>query len=192
MQLALPAAYQIEGYAIVSADGMIADASGEMPPSIHNKADHDFFHGSLDRASAVIHGRHSKERDAGAKHRKRLMMTRAVGGITPDPKNPLALFWNPDTAAFADALAELGVSSGMIAIIGGTDVFGAFLPHYRTFHLTRAARAQLPKGRPVFPGIPPATPEQRLTQSGLALTQSVTLDAGAEVSLATWQRTANR
>ena len=34
---------RIEGYVIVSADGMLADAKGEMPDSISNEADQRFF-----------------------------------------------------------------------------------------------------------------------------------------------------
>ena len=53
------AAFRIEGYVIVSADGMIADANGVMPDAIRNDADQSFFQGALDRADAIVHGRHS-------------------------------------------------------------------------------------------------------------------------------------
>ena len=32
---------RIEGYAIISADGMIADAGGKMPDTIRNQAGHE-------------------------------------------------------------------------------------------------------------------------------------------------------
>lgn len=192
MQIALPAAFRIVGYVIVSSDGMLADAKGDMPPSIHNKADQDFFHGGLDQAAAIVHGRNSKERDAKAKDRKRLMMTRAVSATAPDPKNPKARLWNPTGASLADALRELGVTSGTIAVIGGTEVFGMFLPHYDMFHLTTAANARLPGGRPVFPGIPPATPEELLSQNGMSAGERQMLDQAAAVSLVTWIRKPNR
>ena len=35
--------YQIEGYAIVSEDGMLADATGVMPGSLKFEADYAFF-----------------------------------------------------------------------------------------------------------------------------------------------------
>ncbi len=52
---------RIEGYAIVSADGMLANTAGIMPPELKIDADQRFFHGSLERADAVVHGRHSHE-----------------------------------------------------------------------------------------------------------------------------------
>jgi hypothetical protein len=53
---------RIEGYAIVSADGIIADANGEMPNSLRYDADQRFRQSGLDRAAVVIHGRHSPRR----------------------------------------------------------------------------------------------------------------------------------
>ena len=50
----------IEGYAIVSADSMIADASGAMD-ALKFDADQQFFWASLDAAAAVAYGRHSAE-----------------------------------------------------------------------------------------------------------------------------------
>ena len=41
---------RIEGYAIVSADGMLADARGVMPPQLINEADQRFFQRGLDQA----------------------------------------------------------------------------------------------------------------------------------------------
>src|SRR6266568_2484476 len=68
--------FRIEGYAIVSADGMIANVEGVMPDALKIEADQRFFHCSLDRAGAVAHGRHSQETDAGAPQRRRLILTR--------------------------------------------------------------------------------------------------------------------
>ena len=50
----------IEGYAMVSADSMIADASGTMD-ALKFDADQKFFLASLDAAAAVAHGHHSAE-----------------------------------------------------------------------------------------------------------------------------------
>ena len=52
---------RIEGYVIVSTDGMIADGKAQMPDAIRNDADQSFFQAALDRAAAVLHGRHSHE-----------------------------------------------------------------------------------------------------------------------------------
>ena len=51
----------MEGYAIVSADGMIADGNGVIPATIRNDADQRFFQSELDRAAVLVHGRRSHE-----------------------------------------------------------------------------------------------------------------------------------
>ncbi len=48
---------RIEGYVILSADGMLADASGIMPPQLKFDADQKFFEAALDRADLIVHGR---------------------------------------------------------------------------------------------------------------------------------------
>jgi hypothetical protein len=52
--------YLIDGYAIVSADCMIADERGTMD-ALKFEIDQRFFLASLDAAAAVVHGRHSAE-----------------------------------------------------------------------------------------------------------------------------------
>ena len=51
--------HRIEGYVIVSADGMIADALGVMPASIRNDADQAFFQAGLDAAAGRLRNRSS-------------------------------------------------------------------------------------------------------------------------------------
>jgi dihydrofolate reductase len=182
--------HRIEGYAIVSADGMIADRDGTMPSSIRNNADQSFLQRELDRAAAIVHGRRSHEGGPRAGHRKRLIVTYARAGATaPDPAYPNALLWNPSGATLQAALAELGVGAGAVAIIGGTDVFALFLPDYDAFHLTCATRARIPGGRPLFPQMGPlASAEDVLTKYGLRAGPHRDLDAAAGVSLTTWER----
>ena len=52
----MPGPSKIEAYAIVSADGMLADANRRIPPALVVEADQKFFHGGLDQAAAVAHG----------------------------------------------------------------------------------------------------------------------------------------
>src|SRR5579863_10516014 len=106
--------HRIEGYAIVSADGMIADANGEMPDAIRNQADQRFLQDGLDRAAAVVHGRRSHEGGPRAGRRKRLIATRRIAALASDPAHPNALLWNPAGAALAEALKALGVGDGSI------------------------------------------------------------------------------
>lgn len=181
--------YRIEGYAIVSADGMIADADGTMPDAIRNEADQRFLQAELDRAAAIVHGRHSHEGGPRAARRKRLIVSRRIATLAPDPSNPNALMWNPAGATIEQALAALGVGAGTVAIIGGTEVFGLFLPFYDVFHLTRAAHAKIPGGRPLFPTVGPhAPPDEVLARHGLRPDPRRDIDAAAGVTLTTWKR----
>lgn len=180
---------RIEGYVIVSADGMIADAKGVMPASLRNDADQSFFQNALDGAAVVLHGRHSYEGGPHAPRRKRLVLTRQIATLEPDPAHPNARLWNPLGATLDQALAAIGVSEGIVAIIGGREVFSQFLPLYDSFHLSRAANARIPGGLAVFTEVgPTATPEDVLARHGLKPGPRRDLDAGAAVSVVTWER----
>jgi hypothetical protein len=61
----MPRTRRIEGYAIVSEDGMLANAAGIMPDSLKFAADRRFFESGLDGVDVVVHGRHSHERQPG-------------------------------------------------------------------------------------------------------------------------------
>ena len=177
---------RIEGYAIISVDGMLADSSGVMPDSLKIDADQYFFHGSLDKADAVVHGRHSHEGGPNAPKRARLIVTRRIAGVGPHPDNPKAVLWNPAGASFAEAWTMLGID-GVLAVIGGTEVFGLFLDiGYDAFHLTRADHVRLPGGRPVFPQVPAITPENLLISRGYKEGASRLLDVEKAVRLVTW------
>lgn len=184
-----PALFRIEGYAIVTTDGMIADANGVMPASLRNDADQHFLQTSLDGAAVVIHGRHSHEGGPHAAGRKRLIVTRRLESLAADPGNPNTLLWNPRGVPLEAALARLGVENGIVAIIGGTEVFSLFLPRYDAFHLTRAENARLPGGVPVFSEVGDGrTPEEVLARHGLTPGPRRPLDAAAGVFVVTWQR----
>jgi dihydrofolate reductase len=180
---------RIEGYVIVSADGMIADAKGVMPDSIRNDADQSFFQNALDRAAVVVHGRHSHEGGPHAARRKRLVLTRQTATLEPDPARPNALLWNPLGATLDQALEAIGATEGSVAVIGGPDVFSLFLPLYDSFHLSRAANPKIPGGLAVFTEVgPSATPEDVLARHGLKPGPRRDLDASAGISVVTWQR----
>ena len=76
---------RIEGYAIVSEDGMLADAQGRIPEALQVKADQEFFRSGLDRAAAVVHGRNSHEGPIEDTRRYRLIATRTIAAIERDP-----------------------------------------------------------------------------------------------------------
>lgn len=175
------------GYAIVSEDGMLADASGAIPPSLIVQADQDFFMRGLDAAAALVHGRNSAEQPTSSQ-RRRLIATRGVATSEPVAGQAHALYWNPQGIPVETALAQLGVAEGDVAVIGGTGIFGLFLPLYAKFQLTRVPNVRLPGGRPVFPGVPSQTPEALLSAAGLRPVSTEMLDAGRNVSVVTWQR----
>lgn len=181
--------YHIEGFAIVSQDGMLANAAGVMPPELIVEADQRFFEDGLERMDAVVHGRHSQEQHRRSATRLRLIATRKIPTLQQDPLNPSALLWNPAGASFEQGLNALGVSRGKIGIIGGTDVFGLFLPHYTVFNLSRANDVRLPGGRPVFPQVPTLSPEDVLGRHSMKSGPVQVLDHHRNAALAVWTRT---
>jgi hypothetical protein len=60
-------ALRIEGYVIVSADGMLANADHVMPEGLKFEGDKQFFTAALDRADLIVHGRNSFE-DSRTRH----------------------------------------------------------------------------------------------------------------------------
>jgi dihydrofolate reductase len=186
----MPRPCRIEGYAIVSEDGMLANDDGIMPDSLKFAADRQFFERALDGVDAVVHGRRSHEQQPRSYLRRRLILTRQIPGIAADPSNEKALLWNPAGASFEAALAVLGTPGGRVGVIGGTDVFGMFLDRYDFFHLSRAADVRLPGGRPVFPGVPTWTPEEVLLSNGLVRGHRQVLDPAVGLVMVSWQRAA--
>ena len=178
---------RIEGYAIISREGMIAKSDGSFPEELKIPADQQFYQDSLERASAVANGRHSAEGGPKEKARKRILVTRRVQRIVHDPANPNAILWNPATASFDEAWQKLNVEDGTLAVVGGTDVFALFLTiGYDTFHLTRTP-VSVPRGRPVFPGVGNGVPpEEPLRQHGLFLKATRMLDSAAGAVLEEW------
>ena len=184
----MPQPRRIEGYAIVSEDGMLANAAGVMPESLKFEADKRFFERGLDGVDVVVHGRHSHEHQRHSRSRRRLILTRKTPAIAADPSNDKALHWNPAGATLEQALAALGAPDAIVGVIGGTDVFGMFLDLYDVFHLSRAPGVRLPGGRPVFPETPARTPEAVLASHGLVPGERQVLDQAKGVTLVSWGR----
>jgi hypothetical protein len=183
---------RIEGYAIVSADGMIADAGGAMPASIRNDADQKFLQAELDLrrgggAWTVIR----YEGGPRAARRKRLIVTRRIAchragsvaaqyapcGIRPGRRS---------NRRIADARRR---GAGTIAIIGGTEVFGLFLPRYRRFPpYTRRPRQDSWRTAGLSANLgPQVTPEESprpLTVCRPGPRRDI--DAAAGITLTTW------
>jgi hypothetical protein len=172
------------GHAIVSADGMISDDGGAMPPALHNAADWGRFQAALDAAALVVLGRigHERHRNPG---RRRLVLTGGLAGIGADPGDPQALLYNPAMLPLGAALAGLGIDQGTVAVTGGRRVFDAFLPLYDDFELAEVHGLVLPGGHPCFAAGHPRTV---LAMAGLRPARFELIDANAGVSLTHWVR----
>jgi dihydrofolate reductase len=181
-------ALRIEGYVIVSADGMLANADHVMPDQLRFEGDKNFFTLALDRADLIVHGRHSGEDQPNSSKRKRVILTRNVASLAPGPSNPKASLWNPSGASFEAACDFAGVRSGTVAVIGGPTVFELFMDRYDTFWLSLAPKVRLPGGQPCFAGVPQRSPQQVLAAHGLKPGEAVVLDRKEEVSVTPWRR----
>jgi dihydrofolate reductase len=179
---------RIDGYVIVSADGMLANADRVMPSELKFDGDKKFFTAALDRADLIVHGRHSNENQPNSQLRRRIVVTRSIGAIAPDPSNSNATLWNPAGAGFQAACDFAGMRSGTVAIIGGPDVFGMFMDRYDTFWLSQAPRVRLPGGEPCFPGVPALSPQGVLAAHGLRAGDAQLLDPANGVTVTPWRR----
>jgi dihydrofolate reductase len=185
----MPAPYRILGYAIVSSDGMIADSTGVMPNELIFEADKKWYESELDLADAVVQGRHSYEYQANSPGRRRLVLTRKIAALAPDPEFPKGFLWNPAGASFDEACRTLGLATGAVAVLGGAFVYDLFFGiGYDAFHLSRATAVNLPGGVPVFPEVKLGrSPEEVLTQFGYAPGPTTFLDEKNGVTLVSWR-----
>ena len=115
--------------------------------------------------------------------RRRLIATRKIESVDMIADQPQALLWNPDGLPFEDAARMLGVRR-----VGGTEIFGLFLPRYDIFHLSHVAGVRLPFGRAVFPEVPQHSPQAVLSLSGLCQAAERMLDVSRGVTFSTLLR----
>lgn len=172
---------RIEGHAIVSADGMIADAAGVFPLALRNDTDWRQYQAALDAAALTILGRVGHERFPNP-GRRRLVATRRVAGLAPDPRDPLAALWNPAGMPLEEALAQLGFEDRGIAVAG---VFDLLLPHITHFQLSESHGLTLPGGTPCFAR---GHPRVILAANGLVPGTMTKLDEAAGVTTTLWSR----
>jgi len=183
-------AFRFEGYVIVSADGMLANAAHVMPDELKFEGDKKFFTAALDRADLIVHGRHSREDQPNSPKRRRIVATRGVAAVAADAANSNATLWNPTGAAFESAAEFAGVRSGIVAIIGGPEIFAMFMDRYDTFWLSQAPNVRLPGGEGCFPGVPARTPQHILGSHGLTAGEPQILEPADGVSVTPWRRAA--
>jgi hypothetical protein len=179
-------AFRIQGLAIASIEGCLADHTGLMPNSLKLEADQKMFEEACEKADVLIHGRMSYEGQANSPRRRRLIMTRRAVGIAPVEGNSHARLWNPAGATLEEACAAVGCVAGTLDILGGPDVYSHFLPlGYDLFVLNRAVKVSLPGGVPVLAEMRQGrSAEEVLAAAGLRLAERRMLDD--EVEFAAW------
>lgn len=178
----------VEGYVIVSANGMLADKHHVMPDALKFPQDQAFFEAALDRSDLVVHGRHSHEQQALSDQRTRLVLSGRIEALASDTEFPNATLWNPRGASFEDACERAGVTSGKVAIIGGPAVYDLFLDRYDAFWLSQAHDVTIDNGLGVFPQVPELAPQQVLARHGLAARETRMLNTEQNVDLTVWRR----
>jgi hypothetical protein len=154
--------FPVIGHAIVSADGMIADAEGLMPRQLRNDADWALFQAALDAASVVVVG---------------------VREFITDGRDHLATLFNPESMAVADVLDAAGLPDGVIAVTGGRRVFDHFLRQYDEFMLAEVNGFVLTGGIPCFSDGHPRTV---LAATGMMPVEHKVIDAENGVTLTRW------
>lgn len=177
--LQLPGSLSFEGHAIVSADGMIANGDGSRPAQLDSDADWRLFQAALDSSVLVVLGRIAHERHLNP-GRRRLVLTKSVAAVAPDPADRMATFWNPAGMSLAIALTELGIAAGTVAVTGVFDSFASELDH---FTLVEVGGFVLPGGMPCFDS---GHPRVVLARNGLLPGESREIDRG--VTLTSWAR----
>jgi hypothetical protein len=172
-------ALRFEGHALVSVDGMIADAGNRMPPALRNEVDWDRVQAALETAAIVVSGRVGHETHPNPE-RRRLVLTRSVARLAPGTGN--ATMWNPAGIGLGEALTELGIATGTVVVAG---VFDVFVANYDSFVLSEMSRYSLPGGTPCFSR---GHPRVVLAEAGLHPMAFGILDPEADVTTTIWER----
>jgi hypothetical protein len=177
---------EIHGYAIVSDNDRIADASGRTPDMLRNEADWAYFQAELDRSAALVLGRLGHEANPNPKGRLRMVLSSSSTGLE---RHPDGWWWNPDAIPWNEAIRAVLPEGGRVAVPGGRRVFDLFLEiGYDAFHLTRAKGAFIPGGVAVFSGCDTGrSAEAILAGKGLKPDARQVLDPHGPVSLAVWR-----
>jgi len=177
---------RIDGYVIVSADGMLANAAHVMPDELRFEGDKQFFTAALDRADLIVHGRHSYEDQPNSPRRTRIIVTRSIAAVTPDPSNPRPRCGIPREPR-SKRLRSCRCPFRTAAVIGGGCVRNVHGPLRHVLALAGAAGAAA-GGEPCFPGVPERSPQAILAAHGLKAGEAQILDAAGGVSVTPWRR----
>lgn len=177
---------EIHGYAIVSDNDCIADASGRTPDMLRNDADWAYFQAELNRSAVTVLGRLGHEANPNPKSRLRMIVSSSSSGLE---QRGDGWWWNPERLPWTQAIQTVLPKGGRVAVPGGRRVFDLFLDTgYDAFHLTRAEGIFIPNGVPVFSGRSDDTrAEAILSERGLSPDSRQILDPTGPVSLTIWR-----
>jgi hypothetical protein len=177
---------EIHGYAIVSDNDCIADASGRTPEALRNEADWAYFQAGLNKAAVTVLGRLGHESNSNPKGRLRMVLSSSSSGLE---RRSDGWWWDPAKVPWDEAIRTVLPEGGRIAVPGGRQVFDLFLGiGYDAFHLTRAEGTHVADGVPVFSGCDRArNAEAILSEHGLALGEHQVLDPAGRITLAIWR-----
>lgn len=176
---------EIHGYAIVSDNDCIADASGQTPDVLRNDADWAYFQAELNKSDVTVLGRLGHEANPNPKGRLRMIVSSSSAGLE---QRPDGWWWNPERLPWDQAIRTVLPQGGRVAVPGGRRVFDLFLDiGYEAFHLTRAEGTFIPDGVPVFSGCSEGRAETVLSESGLKPDARQILDPVGPVSLTVWR-----
>ena len=185
----MPEPFAIEGFAIVTADGMIADANGVMPDTLKYDADQQWLSAALDQVDLILQGKHSHEGHPNSASRRRFWLTHSVKSLASKADAANEWLWNPAGIELSAACRAIGLEGGAIAVLGGPSVYDLFLPRYSAFNLSRAGKIMLPGGTPVFSHAGENSKvEDVLSAAGLVAEAPRMLDADNEVTVTRWVR----
>ena len=184
-------ALRIEGYVIVSADGMLANADRVMPDGLKFEGDKQFFTDALDHADLIVHGRNSFEDQPNSPKRKRVILTREH---------------RRDRARSGQSQGH-AVESGRRFVRGGLRAQPACAPApspssaaptCSACSWTATTRSGCRRRRtcgcrtasPASPACPARSPQQILAAHGLTAGEPQMLDPADDVSVTPWRRSA--
>ncbi len=179
--------WEIHGYAIISDNDCIADQHGQMPDSLKNDADWQYFQRELDQSVLSVIGRHSHAAAPNQKDRRRVVASTRLAGLTKDDR---VWWWNPMDLSIIEMLEVLAPDGGRIAVPGGRQVFDMILVYgFDGFHLARKNGLDLPDGVSIFSAVTDGnSAENCLAASGLRQASSEILDSDDNVSMTIWRR----
>jgi dihydrofolate reductase len=178
---------EIHGYAIVSDNDRIADATGRTPDVLRNDADWAYFQAELNRCDVTVLGRLGHEANPNPRNRMRMVLSSSSRGIE---RRVDGWWWNPQMLPWSAAIRTVLPHGGRVAVPGGRQVFDLFLEiGYDAFHLTRAEGIIVPDGIPLFSQCDAGkSAEAVLAGAGLKPGARRVIDPAGPVSLVVWRR----